>query len=89
MEAPALHLPVVNVGNRQRGRLHADNVQFVPHDERLIMEAVRRAVYDDAYRARVARCESPYGDGRAAARISETLASIPIDDRLLIKDITY
>ena len=28
LEAPLLKLPVINVGNRQRGRMHAENVQF-------------------------------------------------------------
>lgn len=89
LEAPLLGLPVVNVGNRQRGRLHAENVEFVPHNKEWIVRAVRRAIWDSDYRARIARCSNPYGDGKSSQRIADTLASIPIDDRLLIKDITY
>ncbi len=89
LEAPLIKLPVVNVGNRQKGRLHADNVQFVPHETRAIVRAVRRAVFDPAYRARVRRCRNPYGDGRSSARIARVLATIPLNQRLLIKDITY
>lgn len=89
LEAPLLGLPVVNVGNRQRGRLHAENVEFVPHDKERIVCAVRRAIGDPEYRARIARCSNPYGDGKSSQRIADTLANIPIDDRLLIKDITY
>lgn len=89
LEAPLLRLPVINVGNRQSGRLHAANVQFVPHDAAAIRAAVARAVHDQAYRASVARCENPYGDGRSSARIAQLLASVAIDDALLIKDITY
>lgn len=89
LEAPLLKLPVVNVGNRQRGRLHAENVQFVPHDKNRIVRALKRAVFDAEYRKTVAECTNPYGDGKSSARIAEVLASIPLDDALLIKDITY
>lgn len=89
LEAPLLKLPVVNVGNRQKGRLHAENVQFVPHDKKKIVAAVRRAIFDLDYRATVSRCSNPYGDGQSSTRIAKLLAEIKIDDNLLIKDITY
>ena len=89
LEAPLLKLPVVNVGNRQKGRLHAENVAFVPHDEDRIVEAVRRAVFDDDYRRTVAACANPYGDGHSSERIADILATVSIDEQLLVKDITY
>lgn len=89
LEAPLLKLPVINVGNRQRGRLHAENVQFVPHEKDRIVEAVRRATFDLEYRKTVSVCSNPYGDGQSSARIAELLASTPLDDKLLIKDITF
>lgn len=89
LEAPLLKLPVINVGNRQRGRLHAENVQFIQHDKGQIIAALRKAIYDPAYRNSVATCSNPYGDGNSSNRIADILATIPIDDTLLIKDITY
>lgn len=89
LEAPLLKLPVINVGNRQSGRLHAENVQFVPHDKDRIIEAARRAIFDLDYRESVSLCSNPYGDGQSSARIADVLAMIPLDDKLLIKDITY
>ena len=90
LEAPLLKLPVINVGNRQQGRLHAENVQFVSHDKDLIMAAVKRATFDLEYRKTVATCSNPYGDGRSSsARIAVILASIPLDETLLIKDMTF
>lgn len=89
LEAPLLKLPVINVGNRQRGRLHAENVEFVPHDKNRIIEALRRAIFDQAYRKSVAACSNPYGDGKSSVRIADLLATIPLDEQLLIKDITY
>lgn len=89
LEAPLLKLPVINVGNRQSGRLHAENVQFVPHDKERIIEALRRAIDDQKYRESVAACSNPYGDGKSSVRIANILATTSLDDKLLIKDITY
>jgi len=89
LEAPLLKLPVINVGNRQRGRLHAENVEFVPHAKDRIIAALQRAVFDPAYRRTVAACANPYGDGHSSTRIADLLATTPLDDKLLIKDITY
>ena len=89
LEAPLLKLPVINVGNRQRGRLNAGNVQFVSHDKDQILAAIKRAIYDNSYRNSVAKCSNPYGDGKSSARVANILASTSIDDNLMIKDITY
>ena len=89
LEAPLLKLPVINVGNRQKGRLHAENVQFVPHEVKAITAAVKEALFNKDYRKTVADCINPYGDGASAEKIVDVLATIPIDTQLVIKDITY
>jgi GDP/UDP-N,N'-diacetylbacillosamine 2-epimerase (hydrolysing) len=89
LEAPMLKLPVVNVGNRQIGRLHAENVQFVSHDKAEIIGAIQKAVYDENYISTVNGCSNPYGDGKSSQKIAEIIAKTVIDDKLLIKDITY
>ncbi|MDP3722488.1 MAG: UDP-N-acetylglucosamine 2-epimerase [Candidatus Omnitrophota bacterium] len=90
MEAPYLKLPVVNIGNRQRGRLHAENLLFVDHDVEQIKTAIVQAVSDQTFRERVERCESPYGDGQSAQRILEILRTIDFNDpKWLIKQMTF
>jgi GDP/UDP-N,N'-diacetylbacillosamine 2-epimerase (hydrolysing) len=89
VEAPFLGLPVVNVGARQRGREHADNVQFVDHDSAQIRAAIERAVRDAEYRRKVKSCVNPYGDGRSGERIARILSDQAIDDRLLNKLNTF
>ena len=88
-EAPFLKLPVVNVGNRQKHRLHAENVQFATHSRQAISAAIKKALFDKKYLKQVAECSNPYGDGRASEKIAHILATIPIDQKLLIKDLTY
>jgi UDP-hydrolysing UDP-N-acetyl-D-glucosamine 2-epimerase len=89
IEAPALQLPAVNVGNRQRDRARGPNVIDVPHDRVAIAEASRHAM-SPAFRSRLADAQSPYfGDGRVSERIVEILKTIEIDERLLLKQIAY
>lgn len=89
LEAPLLKLPVINVGNRQKGRLHAENVRFIDHDKSQIVEALNQAIYDEVYRAKVAQCHNPFGNGHSSSVIAEILASIEINNFLRIKDKTY
>jgi len=88
-ETPAFGCPAVNIGFRQQGRLRGNNVVDVPYDEEAIYQALQYCVEDDAFRARCAACENPYGAGDAGARIAELLATVSIDSRLIQKKMTY
>ena len=88
IEAPSFALPAVNIGRRQIGRVQARNVLNVEHDEQAIRDAVQRAV-TPKFRAGLAGLKNPYGDGRTSERIIECLATIPLDERLLFKALTY
>jgi UDP-hydrolysing UDP-N-acetyl-D-glucosamine 2-epimerase len=89
IEAPAFGLPAVNVGLRQRDRARAANVIDVPYDRRAIVEAIRRAMTPE-FRRELEGSDSPYlSDGRVSERIVEILKTIPIDERLLRKQIAY
>ena len=89
VEAPLLKLPVINVGNRQKGRLHAENVVFVPHKSADIQSAIKQAIFDLDYLEKMKNCTNPYGDGQSSVRIAELLASTQIDENFMIKDMTY
>lgn len=85
LEAPSLGLPTVNIGVRQRGREHAENVIFTDYDEDEIALALQTATKDTAFRGRVAKCRTPYGDGSAGPKIASILAQTDIDLRLMHK----
>lgn len=89
LEAPFLKLGVVNVGGRQSGRHHSENVFFVPAERQAIMRQVELIRGDSATRERIARCANPFGDGRAGERIADLFAKTPLDQRLLMKRWTY
>jgi UDP-N-acetylglucosamine 2-epimerase (non-hydrolysing)/GDP/UDP-N,N'-diacetylbacillosamine 2-epimerase (hydrolysing) len=88
IETPSFHLPAVDIGRRQQGRLHAENVIHVGHDRAAIGAAIDRAL-SDAFRAVAAGCRQPFGDGHAGRRIVETLREVPLDRRLLLKRMAY
>lgn len=67
IEAVSFHLSVVNVGNRQRGRLQSGNVLDVPYDAEAVRTGIEKAM-SPAFRAHVQQCQNAYGDGHAAER---------------------
>ena len=83
-EAPSFELPVVNVGDRQRGRLRAANVIDVVCDSAAIGDGIRRAL-DPGFRASLAGLVSPYGDGRATDRVVSVLREVDLGSDLLCK----
>ena len=89
LEAPYLGLPVVNVGRRQGGRFHVDNVFFVPPTRDAIRAQLSSILNDVTLRARLAVVANPFGDGFAGDRVANLLATTPVDERLLNKDLTY
>jgi GDP/UDP-N,N'-diacetylbacillosamine 2-epimerase (hydrolysing) len=86
LEAPFYKLPVINVGNRQQGRLNAGNVVFVNHEKQIIIDELKKACFNNEYRKYIREIISPYGDGTAPDIICNTLKTIdPNDPKWLIK----
>jgi hypothetical protein len=67
-------LPVVNVGDRQAGRIRYPNVLDVPADAAAVAAALRRAL-DPAFRAGLGDADLPLADGRAGERIAHIIAA--------------
>jgi len=89
IEAPTFNLPVVNIGERQRGRAHGANVINVPAKREKIREAIKRALNPEFLQI-VHESQHPYlGDGNVSERIVKVLKEISIDDNLIKKGLTY
>jgi len=84
IEAASFKLPVVNIGDRQKGRMHGENVIDVGHGREEVREGIRNAVSDD-FQARLSHLTNPYGNGQAAEKIVDTLKSVVLDDQLITK----
>jgi len=88
IEAPLFKLPVVNIGNRQRGRMHSTNVINVGHNMIKIKSAIQKAI-SPAFKKQAAKAVSLYGDGKSSKRILDILAKMKPDNKLLVKHLTY
>lgn len=84
IEAASFGLPVVNIGDRQRGRLRGANVLDVSPCRAEIVAALQRAG-DPSFRASIDGMTNPYGDGKAGQRIANILRRMDLDPRLLKK----
>lgn len=84
MEAASFALPVVNVGMRQRGRERGRNVLDADATPESILKQIARAKTREL-RCSLAGMENPYGDGHAAERIAQVLATVPLDEEMRIK----
>lgn len=88
-ETPFFRCPCINIGPRQRGRLRAANVIDTGYDRAEILAAIRTCVTDESFKGAMKTVVNPYGAGDAGRRIADTLATIPLDDRLIQKKMTY
>lgn len=70
IETPAFHVPTINIGDRQRGRLQSESIINCESDTRSICEAIEMAMSDE-HRSVCKGVVSPYGDGKAAERIAQ------------------
>lgn len=67
-ETPALGVPCVNIGDRQKGRLQGENVINCPCQTPEIVAAIRKAS-TAAFRKKSAQGPNPFGDGNTSPRI--------------------
>lgn len=80
IEAASVGIPVVDVGDRQRGRLRGDNVVHADEGEAAVGEALDFAL-SSAFRAHAAEVTNPYGDGHAAQRVVDVVRAAPAAPR--------
>lgn len=84
IESASFSIPVVNIGDRQKGRLQARNVIDCPIDSDSIRTAIDHAVSPE-FRQALAGLENPYGDGTAAGKIVSALQTAPLDQEFVAK----
>lgn len=88
LEAPTFELPAVNIGRRQEGRFQGVNVINCEHHIDEIKNSIKYAL-SDQFKLKIQGMKNPYGDGKSSQRIIDVLKSIPIDENLLLKKITF
>ena len=69
IEAPALKLPTINIGSRQKGRVRAKSVIDISYDVDKITNTLERILSDKEYVEKITSGHSPFGDGKVSKRI--------------------
>ncbi len=82
IEAPAMGVPTINMGERQKGRLRAPSVIDCGETADEIAAAITTAL-DPAFRKRARTQSPPLGRGGASAKITEIIATADLDGILM------
>lgn len=59
LEVPSFHIPTINIGERQRGRVCAKSVINCDNTAEAIVEAIDKAM-DQSFRNEIGECDNPY-----------------------------
>lgn len=76
-EVPSLGKGTINIGDRQRGRLKAASVIDCDANRPAIAAALKQ-MYSPAFQSTLRTSRNPYGEGGAADRIVEKLATVSL-----------
>ncbi len=80
IESASFKLPVVNIGDRQSGRMKPGNVIDCICEKASVSNAIDYALSDE-FGGMISKMENPYGDGHASERIINILKSIDFSDK--------
>ncbi len=89
LEAPTFKIPAVNIGRRQNLRFRGINVIDCCFNEEEIDKAIKRAMSEEFRNYLRQNCVNPYGDGHSSERILDLLINTKVDEKWIIKNLTY
>ena len=85
IEAPSFELPVVNIGDRQAGRVRGQNViDVLKAEEASLAESISKALSSN-FSGSLKGMKNPYGEGKTSEKIAEKLNFFSLSDDLIKK----
>lgn len=78
VEVPSFHIPTVDIGSRQKGRLSAESVIHCDTSRKEIASALKKALSPE-FSSFVKTCKNPYEQSDTARRIFEILKTHPLE----------
>lgn len=88
IETPAFHVPTVNIGDRQRGRLQSESIINCGTNVEDICDAIELAL-SDRHKRICMSVSSPYGSGNAAEKIAQKTIETVMKRRIDLKKKFY
>ena len=89
LEAASFKLPVINIGNRQKGRLQSKNIINTGYSSKEIIKAIKVIQTSKKYKKDLSKCKNLYGDGKSSIRIVNILKKMKYNKKLLDKTNSY
>lgn len=89
MESPFLHLPSVNIGTRQSGRLQSICTINVDYEKNEIKSAITKAISNKYFQHKCNIEKSLYGQGDSAKKIIKILEKLNLQKISIQKKISY
>ncbi|MDB4173105.1 UDP-N-acetylglucosamine 2-epimerase [bacterium] len=77
IEAPALNIPTINIGNRQKGRLRSASIIDCAAESTVIEKAIKKAL-SPIFQASLEGLQPPYGRSGASKSIKDYLKQIDL-----------
>lgn len=87
-EAPAFHIPTINIGDRQKGRLQSKSTINCETYHGAIINAISKAMCDE-HKKICMSVTSPYGDGHAADKIANKMVDVVLNGNIDLKKSFY
>ena len=81
IEAPSFHVPTINIGDRQRGRIMAESVINCSADKNQIKSAIQKAS-EKEFRQKVFKSSNPYGTTNVSDKIVNILKKAKLSQLL-------
>lgn len=89
IESSTFKTPTINIGRRQHKRLRPKNVLDIEEfNVKKIISLINKSQSKN-FRKMIKNIKNPYGDGNSSLKIINILSKTKIDDKLLIKNLTY
>lgn len=88
-EAASFAVPVINIGNRQNGRLKPKNVLNSKCSSQEILNKINFVLKNKKFTKSLKKLKNPYGDGKSSIKIVKFLKKISLNKKIIQKQITY
>lgn len=85
LEAPTFQTPVVNIGNRQKGRGRTTNVISCGYEVEEIQKAIEKALHDQGFARQLTTVKNPFGNGMAADLIYNHILKLDYQNKQLLE----
>ena len=84
IEAPSFGKPIINIGDRQKGRICADSVINCGYTQQEIQQAMETALTKE-FEKKASNCRNPYEKENTAANIISVIKDYLLNDKIKLK----